>query len=168
MTTFEQKYLKYKTKYLALKNLNNVPNYQNGGSNDLLDIMELSDTPHFSSNKQLGGGSDNILEITNLSETPTMFENKTQDGGKKAKKNKNKKSKKVLSESSSEDSNITTESGGGYDTGKKTLLMPFNSTLKLKSADSSSSDYSTSDSSDMLFSNSSESILSELEDSMSD
>ena len=168
MTTFEQKYLKYKTKYLALKKFSTVSIDQNGGSNDFLDIMELSDTPRFSTNEQSGGGSNNILEITNLSETPTMFENKTQDGGKKAKKNK--KSKKVLSVSSSEDSNITTESSGGgsYDNVIKTLQQPFKTSIHLKSTDSSSSDISSSDSSDMSLSNSSESVLSALEDSLSD
>ena len=42
MTTFEQKYLKYKTKYLALKNyLTQVEEMnQNGGSNDFLEMSK--------------------------------------------------------------------------------------------------------------------------------
>jgi len=63
METFEQKYLKYKTKYLALKN-----NYlQNGGANDLLEVLNLSDTPVFTNEINLNntnnqeGGTNNIL-----------------------------------------------------------------------------------------------------------
>ena len=64
MTTFEQKYLKYKTKYLALKDNINININQNGGTKNLLEINNLTDTPVFINNSQTGG-SNNILDVTN-------------------------------------------------------------------------------------------------------
>lgn len=167
MATFQEKYLKYKTKYLVLlnnsqtqnggsNNLTNLSNkksnniidsfetpFQNGGANDIMNVSNLSDTPiqH--------GGNDSFFNLSELSDTPV------QDGGKK-------KLKKIDSEESiSEDSNLTTQSsessGGSTKKFGKYLVERNSSTSK---TDSDSSDFSLSDSS--------ESLLSVLEDSDSD
>ena len=55
MSTFEKKYLKYKTKYLTLKSQININSFkQTGGSKSIYDA--------------------NILNLTNLSVTPSMME----------------------------------------------------------------------------------------------
>lgn len=149
--TFEQKYLKYKSKYLALKNLEKTTFDQQGGNrNNILEVSNLTDTPYFISNEQSGGSSrsNNILDISNLTETPVNIRN--QDGGKKA----------YSDESSSEDSNLSTVSSGG---GKKSDIKKH----LAKYDDSSDSDMISNKSSSSEFSldSSSESLLSALEDS---
>ena len=161
MTTFEQKYLKYKTKYLTLKN--NLNNYQNGGSNttkDILGVSELSETPTFITKEtptfitKEQSGINNIFEISNLSDTP---QDNTQGGGKKKKKVSKVSSDDSDSSSNSSDAVSSSASGGSKDI-KKYLAK-----------DSSEDSSSSSDSSSTLsLSNSSDSILSALEDSLSD
>lgn len=172
METFEQKYLKYKTKYLALKNTF----LQNGGSTDFLEITNLSDTPVFTNEKILGennntqfGGNNDILEITNLSDTPTMIKD-TQDGGKKKAKSKKTKQNKLSSEeSSSDDSNLSTELSGGSDAISINESTTFiTNDVKKYLGKNENDSTSTSDSSDLSLSNSSDSLLSALEDSLSD
>ena len=92
MTSFEKKYLEYKTMYLKLKerqklNKSIQKGIQSGGSTsikkiDILDISNLTDTPI--NNKQSGGTKDlDILELSNLSDTPTNNKlNTTMIGGK--------------------------------------------------------------------------------------
>jgi len=171
MSTFEEKYLKYKTKYLVL--LNNLQN-QNGGSNNIMNVTNLSDTPFqnekpkrimtiIDSPTQDGGSkltqnnNDDFLNISQLGDTPV------QDGGKK-------KSKKIVSsESLSENSNLTTESSeksGGSSTNVDYDKI-YTSDKKIFKKDSSTSD-TDSDSSDFSLSDSSESLLSVLESSDSD
>jgi hypothetical protein len=187
MATFQEKYLKYKTKYLVL--LNNFQT-QNGGNGNIMDVANLSDTP-FQNDKPKRimkivdtpiqtqkGGSKNIMNVSNLTDTPfqnggnndffnisQLSDTPVQDGGKK----KNKK-KIVSSESLSEDSNLSTQSseksGGSSDEkGHTHNIHKFDK--KLLRRDSSTSD-TDSDSSDFSLSDSSESILSVLEDSDSD
>jgi hypothetical protein len=169
MTTFQQKYLKYKTKYLVLKK-----NIDNQDSNDIFNISNLTDTPVmtnqninennvaesaiFSTLRDLNinipqsGGSNNILEVTNLTDTPVMTNNR-QDGGKKLKKINSSSSSSSESVESA-DSAESTESTGGGKIGKKFL-----------NKEEYDSTESMTDSSDMSLSDSSESILSALEDS---
>ena len=174
MATFQEKYLKYKTKYLVLLNKSQP---QNGGSNNIMNVSNLSDTPINSNNMNIidsyetpsqNGGAKNIMKITNLSDTPIqhgdndsflnlseLSDTPVQDGGKK-------KLKKIDSEESiSEDSNLTTqssESSGGSSKKIGKYLVERNS----------SSSKTDSDSSDFSLSDSSESLLSVLEDSESD
>ena len=67
MTTFEQKYLKYKTKYLVLKN--NLYN-----TNNIFEVSQLTDTPGRENldTNELVGGSNNILNVSHLTDTPVM------------------------------------------------------------------------------------------------
>jgi len=142
MTTFQEKYLKYKTKYLVLKNnLNNQDNdydlsaspvindLQSGGaSNNILDISNLTDTPTMD-NIQSGG--DNTLETNNTPVINTLSVNDSndilevsnltdtpvmlenpQDGGYKKKGKKNKEKLKTINSSSSDNSNLSTEKSG--------------------------------------------------------
>ena len=88
MTSFEKKYLEYKTMYLKLKEKQKLnKSIQTGGSTsikkiDILDVSNLTDTPI--NNKQTGGTKDlDILELSNLSDTPTNNKlNTTMIGGK--------------------------------------------------------------------------------------
>jgi hypothetical protein len=146
MSTFQEKYLKYKTKYLVLlNNLKNQNNVQNGGDIDIMNISNLSDTPVFQQ-----GGNNNIFNVSNLSDTPI------QDGGKKIE----------LSESSNEDSNLSTISSKHESESSGGASRKFDKHL-FKNNDSSSSK-SISSSSEFSLSNSSESLLSALKDSDSD
>jgi len=150
MMTFEQKYLKYKSKYLALKIGRNIPN-QNGGSTNIFEITNLSETPVFIANQQRGGGGNNIFEISNLSETPNFDNN--QNGGK------NNTFEESSSSSDSKLSTISTASSGG---GKKSKNIK-----KYLAKDSTESDLisNSSSSTNMSLSDSTESLLSALEDS---
>lgn len=188
MTTFEEKYLKYKTKYLVLKkNLNK----QNGGSksHNIMNISNLSDTPVFNEetfeNAQTGGSND-ILAISNLTETPSMNDN--QYGGQVK---KNKVLKTIKSETSLNNSNVTTELNGGKSEDDSSSSSSSSSSSKSSSSDSEEnqskttssegggkikfkikseddSSESISDSDNLNMEDSSESLLSALEDSDSD
>tara|TARA_A100001015_G_scaffold320213_1_gene445801 strand:+ start:4121 stop:4684 length:564 start_codon:yes stop_codon:yes gene_type:complete len=77
--SFEHKYLKYKQKYLELKNqLESMQ--QNGGASkndDILDLDKLSDTPTFNNKhvNQLAGYLEDTSEYFKNSETDTDIEN---------------------------------------------------------------------------------------------
>jgi len=63
MTTYEQKYLKYKTKYLDLKNNKFQQNLTQMGGNaiNFFDIQNLTDTPiNQVQGTQIGGEDDNV------------------------------------------------------------------------------------------------------------
>jgi hypothetical protein len=103
--SYQEKYLKYKAKYIALKSSLKKSNYvqtelQGGGSN-ISEINNLTDTPIFNSesfnknniNLQLGGKLHNkLFNIDNLSDTPTISNilgitshNNSQSGGNSSK-----------------------------------------------------------------------------------
>jgi hypothetical protein len=68
--TFEKKYLKYKTKYLNLKNmLNEESIFMHGGSRDIMNINELTETPQsINFETQRGGRNEgSLLEDSTLS-----------------------------------------------------------------------------------------------------
>lgn len=154
MLSLEEKYLKYKTKYLVLKNKlflenKNNDNLQIGGSNskiDFFDVTQLTETP-INNNNQINkldkSEKINILDLINLSDTPTI--NNNQNGGKK------KSNKPIITEDS--------ELSGGKNSDDNIIKYIAND----------SSDFNSSgDSSSLSLSDSSESILSALEDSDSD
>ena len=167
MTTFHEKYLKYKTKYLVLKKALNT---QSGGSINLFDVSELTDTPVFiNSNTQSGGrvklekssifinsDENDILNISRLSDTPTFD---ILNGGNSSSK----------SSSSSESSNnmISESSGGGSKKVKKNRRKTFN-LIEDNNIKKVISDSSTDDSSDTELSDSTESLMSSLKDSDSE
>ena len=165
MTTFHEKYLKYKTKYLVLKKALDV---QSGGGVNLFDVSELTDTPVFiNSNTQLGGKKksndlsifinseeNNILNVSQLSDTP-----KLNGGGS---------SSSSSSDSSSSSERMISESSGGSSKKvkkhrKKTLNLIEDNNIKKVMSDSS-----TEDSSESNLSDSTESLLSSLGDSDSE
>ena len=121
MTEFEEKYLKYKTKYLALRKklvINKIiqNNEMTGGTTNFLDLINLSDTPEFNITKQTGE-TTNFLDLYNLSDTPNIINN-TQDGGKKT------GNKKHLLPSYSESSSTHNSTTSDKKTGNKKHLLP--------------------------------------------
>ena len=176
MTTFHEKYLKYKTKYLVLKKALNT---QSGGSINLFDVSELTDTPVFiNSNTQSGGrvklekssifinsDENDILNISRLSDTPTFD---ILNGGNSSSKSSSS-SESSRSSSSSESSNnmISESSGGGSKKVKKNRRKTFN-LIEDNNIKKVISDSSTDDSSDTELSDSTESLMSSLKDSDSE
>ena len=79
--SYEQKYKKYKTKYLNLKM--RINNSQSGSSLNSSDVLEnLTATPDFSNKINLKGGSfDNELDLENLTATPN-FSNSVKQSNK--------------------------------------------------------------------------------------
>lgn len=179
MTTFHEKYLKYKTKYLVLKKALNT---QSGGSINLFDVSELTDTPVFiNSNTQSGGrvklekssifinsDENDILNISRLSDTPTFD---ILNGGNSSSKSSSssESSRSSSSSSSSESSNnmISESSGGGSKKVKKNRRKTFN-LIEDNNIKKVISDSSTDDSSDTELSDSTESLMSSLKDSDSE
>jgi hypothetical protein len=182
MTTFHEKYLKYKTKYLVLKKALNT---QSGGSINLFDVSELTDTPVFiNSNTQSGGrvklekssifinsDENDILNISRLSDTPTFD---ILNGGNSSSKSSSssessRSSRSSRSSSSSESSNnmISESSGGGSKKVKKNRRKTFN-LIEDNNIKKVISDSSTDDSSDTELSDSTESLMSSLKDSDSE
>ena len=179
MTTFHEKYLKYKTKYLVLKKALNT---QSGGSINLFDVSELTDTPVFiNSNTQSGGrvklekssifinsDENDILNISRLSDTPTFD---ILNGGNSSSKSSSssESSRSSRSSSSSESSNnmISESSGGGSKKVKKNRRKTFN-LIEDNNIKKVISDSSTDDSSDTELSDSTESLMSSLKDSDSE
>ena len=162
MTTFHEKYLKYKTKYLVLKKALDV---QSGGGVNLFDVSELTDTPIFiNSNTQSGGKKksensltlinsnteNDFLNISHLSDTPTF-------SGLRTGQSSSESSEIMISESS----------GGGSKKVKKHRKKTFNLIHddKIKKI---MSDSSTEDSTESNLSDSTESLLSSLGDSDSE
>jgi len=179
MSTFQEKYLKYKTKYLVLKKALNT---QSGGSINLFDVSELTDTPVFiNSNTQSGGrvklekssifinsDENDILNISRLSDTPTFD---ILNGGNSSSKSSSssESSRSSSSSSSSESSNnmISESSGGGSKKVKKNRRKTFN-LIEDNNIKKVISDSSTDDSSDTELSDSTESLMSSLKDSDSE
>ena len=151
MLSLEEKYLKYKTKYLVLKNNiflqdKNNNSLQIGGYNskiNFFDLTQLTDTPINNNNqtdKLDKSDKNNILDLINLSDTPTI--NNNQNGGKKY-------NNAIITEES--------ELNGGKKSEEEIA----------KYFPNDSSDFSSSSDS-LSISDSSESLLSALEDSNSD
>jgi hypothetical protein len=150
MMTFEQKYIKYKSKYLTLKKLAGNINTQNEDTSPFLDMSNLSDTPVFVTNNQTGGESknNNIFDISYLSETPI---NNNQNGGNKSSSEISSSESSSSESSSSDDSKISTVSSGGGKKKKSKIKKTLgkDSSESILSKDSTSSELSLSSSSDL-------------------
>ena len=101
--SYQEKYLKYKSKYLNLKaeiHNNNLENRleQNGGNIDILNVDQLSGTASITEKKylMLGGGNESDLNLPNkLTETPVSESENNSSSEEKPKETPVEKSKET-------------------------------------------------------------------------